>query len=101
METDMIPTRRSFLTGMLILASAPAIIRASSLMPVKSLETFTFQTDSRHLWNESLWVLQSDGKYHAIHFPIGQYDLWIVGENGPNWAILPRETFPQPIEATT
>lgn len=30
------PTRRSFLTTCLALAAAPAIIRASSLMPVKS-----------------------------------------------------------------
>lgn len=31
------PTRRGFLTGMLVLAAAPAIVRASSLMSVRPL----------------------------------------------------------------
>ena len=34
----MIRTRRAFLTGVLSLVASPAIVRASSLMPVKIIE---------------------------------------------------------------
>jgi hypothetical protein len=34
----MISTRRAFLTGMVSLIASPAIVRASSLMPVKIIE---------------------------------------------------------------
>ena len=34
----MISTRRAFLTGMFSLVASPAIVRASSLMPVKIIE---------------------------------------------------------------
>jgi hypothetical protein len=34
----MISTRRAFLTGMVSLVASPAIVRASSLMPVKIIE---------------------------------------------------------------
>jgi hypothetical protein len=33
-----IPTRRGFITGLISLVAAPAIVRASSLMPVKLME---------------------------------------------------------------
>ena len=34
--TDIIMPRRKFLTGLMGLVAAPAVVRASSLMPVKS-----------------------------------------------------------------
>jgi hypothetical protein len=34
----MISTRRAFLTGLVSLVASPAIVRASSLMPVKIIE---------------------------------------------------------------
>lgn len=33
----MTPSRRSFITGLVAFAAAPAIVRASSLMPVKAI----------------------------------------------------------------
>jgi hypothetical protein len=37
MSELILPTRRGFLAGMIGLIAAPAIVRASSLMPVKAL----------------------------------------------------------------
>ena len=34
------PSRRGFITGLIALVAAPAIVRAGSLMPVKSLDDF-------------------------------------------------------------
>ncbi len=38
-----IPTRRSFITGLITLVAAPAIVRAGSLMPVKQVIFPTIQ----------------------------------------------------------
>jgi len=48
----MVTSRRSFITGLIAFAAAPAIVRASSLMPVKAMvpdlewleEDFVFRT---------------------------------------------------------
>lgn len=50
--TDLILPRRKFLTGLASLIAAPAIVRASSLMPVKSVtiyKTAALATEPLHL----------------------------------------------------
>ena len=39
--TDLILPRRRFLTGLFGLVAAPAVVKASSLMPVKAINEFT------------------------------------------------------------
>jgi len=39
--TDLILPRRKFLTGLFGLVAAPAVVKASSLMPVKAINEFT------------------------------------------------------------
>ena len=39
--TDLILPRRKFLTGLFGLVAAPAVVKASSLMPVKVINEFT------------------------------------------------------------
>lgn len=50
------PTRRSFLTGLGFLAAAPAIVRASRLMPI-------YPVPAPHLDNPWLPPLVDDGPY--------------------------------------
>ena len=50
----MLIERRSFLTGLASIVAAPAIVRASSLMPVKALIPFEFETEHKFILHTSL-----------------------------------------------
>ena len=39
----LLSSRRNFLTGLVFLIAAPAIVRASSLMPVRIVKSFNYQ----------------------------------------------------------
>lgn len=60
----MISSRRSFLTGLGSLLAAPAIVKASSLMPVKALSAADLDDLVERMYRESLEYL--DGMSQQI-----------------------------------
>lgn len=54
--TDLILPRRKFLTGLMGLVAAPAVVKATSLMPVKS-----FVEPQLYTFPNKVWVPRSSG----------------------------------------
>jgi hypothetical protein len=54
--TDIILPRRKFLTGLMGLVAAPAVVKATSLMPVKS-----FVEPQLYTFPNKVWVPRSSG----------------------------------------
>ena len=76
-----VPSRRSFITGMISFFAAPAIVRASSLMPVKQMLTdlslngvqiiFDVNADALIPIQEVYWkgyVYWITGKDNIVHY---------------------------------
>jgi len=72
--TDLLMPRRKFLTGLLGLIAAPAIVKASNLMPIKVLEYGQWQytevglgfSITREEIGDSLWDSQMAGMNRAL-----------------------------------
>lgn len=61
------PTRRGLITGLASLLVAPAIVRASSLMPVKVMTNSTLDLH----WQDMTWAAQpSDALLRNIRFAV-------------------------------
>lgn len=68
--------RRSFLTGLAAgLITAPAIVRAGSLMPVKAIKTGLISPAGVLLWGEEHWWMGINGLYHTYLQDDGRYVL--------------------------
>lgn len=76
------PTRRGFIRGASLILAAPAIVRFSSLMPVKAIEA---AGPVAWYWNgsEVVWVLANDGSWWR-----GQSEPFSV--TVPESALAPR-----------
>lgn len=61
--------RRSFITGLIALVAAPAIVRAGSLMPVKIIDIY----DTRCIWHYCIgsdeMILRIDRALHTLARP--------------------------------
>lgn len=58
--TDLILPRRKFLTGLVCMIAAPAVVRAASLMPVKAFEpAFDIFKAANPWWTQSTYDCMS------------------------------------------
>ncbi len=90
--SNLILPRRSFLTGMAAMFAAPAIVRASSLMPIKSVlwePTFeaTFTNNLEH--GDVLNIIVNGRRFHqhvitAEEAMGGYIELGCAGLSGPS-----------------
>lgn len=66
----MEPSRRKLITGLIAFGCTPAIVRASSLMPVKVMETSIFDVIEDDLLDlqryGQMWFLNQDGKFITV-----------------------------------
>jgi hypothetical protein len=69
----MITSRRSFITGLIAFtASAPAIVRASSLMSVKPIDMHFLQVPSSFIYFQNrLFFVNADQPHIIRYSPLG------------------------------
>jgi hypothetical protein len=81
------PSRRSFVGGLAALFAAPAIVRATSLMPVHALEPVAIALDRSDVLDYEYWANGPMGlaRYTAreiLAAPKGVYTPWLPEQSG-------------------
>ena len=80
-------SRRSLITGLISLAAAPAIVRATSLMPVKVMEAaiirnpdiWIMESTARGFRESPFYQLYECSKFVRSEFTVDGYDIFFDG----------------------